>query len=359
MKQVFSANYQQARQRFIQAARLANASCESLENPCEGIGGAGLFTDVASLGSTEASRALVLISGTHGVEGFAGSAIQTGLLYDDILTGLDDDIQVVMVHALNPYGFAFLRRANEDNIDLNRNFLDHSLPYPENTEYSRLANVVAPRSISPLANSWSKLKVAWYGLSRSREALQKAVTQGQYTHPKGLFFGGNQPSWSNKTLHRIIQRYLLKSKKTLIVDIHTGLGPYGDGELIINDPPESPQFQRAQAIWGKARVKSTCNGQSVSAQLFGTVKSAFYTALPDADVTAAGLEFGTFPLMDVFHALRDENWLFHYGAENHPKAKQIKEDFLRKFYPDDNAWKQRVWEQGAGIVKQALDSLGA
>jgi hypothetical protein len=30
----------------------------------------------------------------------------------------------VFIHALNPYGFATNRRANEDNIDINRNLLD-------------------------------------------------------------------------------------------------------------------------------------------------------------------------------------------------------------------------------------------
>jgi hypothetical protein len=358
MKQIFSANYQQARQRFLNAARLVDARCESYENPCEGIGGAGLFTDVATLGSAKAPYALVLISGTHGVEGFAGSAIQTGLLSDDMLSGLNDNIHIVMVHALNPYGFAFLRRANEDNIDLNRNFVDHTLSYPENSEYARLATVVSPKSISKFVNTWSKLKVALYGILRSPEALQKAVTQGQYTHPQGLFYGGNKPSWSNVTLHKIIQKYLLQSKKVFVVDIHTGLGPYGDGELILSEPSESPQFQSAQNIWGKARVKSTIEGQSVSAHLFGTMKSAFSGALPEAEISAVGLEFGTFPLMEVFNALRDENWLFHHGAENHPRANSIKEDFLRKFYPDDDAWKQRVWEQGAMVVKQALDSFG-
>ena len=32
-------------------------------------------------------------------------------------------LRCVLLHALNPYGFAWLRRVNEHNVDLNRNFL--------------------------------------------------------------------------------------------------------------------------------------------------------------------------------------------------------------------------------------------
>ena len=32
-------------------------------------------------------------------------------------------LRCVLLHALNPFGFAWRRRVNEDNVDLNRNFL--------------------------------------------------------------------------------------------------------------------------------------------------------------------------------------------------------------------------------------------
>jgi hypothetical protein len=33
------------------------------------------------------------------------------------------DVTLVFIHAVNPYGFHHDRRVNEDNIDINRNFL--------------------------------------------------------------------------------------------------------------------------------------------------------------------------------------------------------------------------------------------
>ncbi|MCP4200482.1 MAG: DUF2817 domain-containing protein, partial [bacterium] len=77
--------------------------------------------------------------------------IQTGLLRNGLTSWLKADQRVVIVHALNPYGFAHLRRADEDNVDLNRNFVDHSKPYSENSNYDALANAIAPSS--PLTKS--------------------------------------------------------------------------------------------------------------------------------------------------------------------------------------------------------------
>ena len=36
--------------------------------------------------------------------------------------GLPDDVAVLMIHLINPWGTAWMRRVNEDNIDLNRNY---------------------------------------------------------------------------------------------------------------------------------------------------------------------------------------------------------------------------------------------
>lgn len=355
--QFFSVNYQQARQKFLNAARVAGAEIDSYENACSGVGGAGLFTDVAALGPTDADNVLVLISGTHGVEGFAGSGIQSGLLSDALAEYMGSGVRLVMIHALNPYGFAFLRRTNENNVDLNRNFVDHDQPYPINHEYEKLAKLVAPGSISAPANTWAAFRLLWFRYAFGKEKLQRVVTQGQYAHPDGLFFGGHFATWSNRTLHEIAARHLAGAARVVIVDLHTGLGPYGEAEIILNDPQHGPAYQRAVACWGEARVKSTVSGESVSSQLSGTVKLAFDRMLAGAEVTAVGLEFGTSPPMQVFKALREENWLFHHGREDHPQAARIKQQFLKMFYPDDDAWKQSVLEQGVSTVRQALAAL--
>ena len=49
-----------------------------------------------------------------------------------------DNLSIVLLHASNPYGFAWGRRVNEDNVDLNRNFVDFDAPLPENPGYNEI-----------------------------------------------------------------------------------------------------------------------------------------------------------------------------------------------------------------------------
>jgi len=310
-----------------------------------------LSTDTARLGPAAARKVLVLMSGTHGVEGFAGSAIQTGLLRRGVAAHLPPDSALLMIHGLNPFGFAHLRRANEDNVDLNRNFLDFSKPLATNPGYDQLAKVIAPSSLgwcSELALNW---RLTAYRLRHGQAALQKEVSRGQYTHPQGLFYGGDRPTWSNQTLRTILASQLAEASEVAVVDLHTGLGPRGYGEIIISDPPQTPAFARAKSWWGE-RVRSTATGDSVSAHLSGTVRNAFAEALPGVELTSAGLEFGTLPALAVFRALRAENWLQFQAAGR--GAQRIKDRFRQAFDPDDNLWRAQVTGQGQEVVLNVL-----
>lgn len=349
--ELFSADYREARSRFRAAARAAGAELSCFACPAPGPDGQDLFTDIARIGPAGARKVLVVMSGTHGIEGFAGSAIQTGLLRRHISAHLPPDAALLLIHALNPFGFAHLRRVNEDNVDLNRNFRDFSIPLATNEGYDQLADVIAPAFLgwrSELVLSW---RIAAYRLRHGQAALQKAVTCGQYKHAQGLFYGGVRPAWSNQTLRTILAGQLAAAGEVAVVDLHTGLGPRGYGEIIVGDPPGTPAFVRAKRWWGD-RVRSTVTGDSVSAHLSGTVRNAFAEALPGVELTSAGLEFGTLPAMAVFRALRAENWLhFHVDGRG---AQRIRDNFRRAFDPDDNLWRAQVTGQGQEVVLNAL-----
>ncbi len=352
----FSRNYQEARDNFISAARAIGADTESFRNPHTGPQSKPLYIDVAALGSKDATDIFVLSSGTHGVEGFTGSGIQTTLLREGIQSDLKPNVAILMIHAINPYGFAYLRRPNEDNVDLNRNFIDHSKPYPKNYGYAELADLIAPKSISFWENTKLRLNLLWYRLRNGMAALKQAVSGGQYAYAKGLFFGGHFETWSTKTLRDIIRLYLSNARRVIFVDVHTGLGPHGYAEIIMNVQPDTPAYKRAVMYWGE-RVRTTVKGKSVSVHLQTTLKLDVPKILPWAEVTAVSLEFGTYPAKEVFWALRNENWLHHYGGENHPDAKKIKNELLRVFYPDTEDWKLKVWQQGKEVFTQALSHL--
>lgn len=351
----YSVEYHEARDKFLKAAKDNGGRIYNYQNQVADPNDESLFLDVASFGSADAQTILVLGSGTHGVEGFAGSAIQTGLLSQGIVQTLPSNVELVMIHAINPFGFANLRRANEDNIDLNRNFLDHSKAHPPNEGYRQLADSIAPQSLSFLNDVKSLSRILWFLLRHGTSELRQAISIGQYTHAKGLFYGGSTASWSNKTIRMIALRFLSRAKHVVIIDFHTGLGDYGTAEVIMNVSEDSVAYQRAKKWWGDI-VKSTVDGKAVSAHLHGTLKLAFPEMLPDSEVTAVSLEFGTLSSKDVLWALRSENWLHHQSSE-HPDSKRIKNNLLRAFYPDDKEWKFTVWQKGKNAVEEVLSQL--
>jgi hypothetical protein len=123
----YSKNYDDAKQKFLEAAKFPKELSNQPEHMYYPIEDKGVGNDVIILRGRP-DRFLLHISGTHGPEGFVGSAIQTAMLtffkahktYENADEGLPT---LVFVHALNAYGFKHNRRVNENNVDLNRNFL--------------------------------------------------------------------------------------------------------------------------------------------------------------------------------------------------------------------------------------------
>ncbi|MDH3737653.1 MAG: M14 family metallopeptidase [Alphaproteobacteria bacterium] len=354
--QYFSSTYAQAREKFLSAAQSADAELVAFENPVRGAEGERLFTDVALLGAASAPSVLVLCSGTHGVEGFCGSGIQTGLLRDGITDHLPDDIRIVMIHALNPYGFSHVRRVNEDNVDLNRNFIDHNGAHPQNRAYDALYEAINPRADSRLRRELAFLRLFLERAIKGKRTLKVAITEGQYTHPTGLFFGGTSETWSNRTLRTISDRFLAAAKRVAFVDIHTGLGPFGHGELICRFPPESAAYKRMAAWWAE-RVIPADDSKSASNSLTGTTTISVSAMLPESEVTSVTLEFGTVGPISVLRAMQAENWLYHHGGVSEAKANLIKSRMHQVYYPDTDEWKRRVWEQGQLITGRAIEGL--
>ena len=256
----------------------------------------------------------MLSSATHGVEGYCGSGAQVALLHDDgVVEAIEDSgAAVLFVHALNPYGFSHLRRANEDNVDLNRNFRDHAEPAPANAGYAELHPLLLPESWPPPVPNEDRI-AAW-AARHGEKALQAAMTRGQYSHPDGLFFGGVRATWSNRTLRDILRRHAAAARRIGWIDFHTGLGPSGHGEKIFAARDDAAALARTRAWWGPD-VTSFYDGSSNSAALTGVLFNAVYEECPAAEYTGIALEFGTLPLPDVLLALRAEAWL-----HRHPEA---------------------------------------
>ena len=102
--------YQQARDDFCATGQQVGGRLAEYELPGRGACGERLVIDVARIGSPTASCRVLVSSGLHGVEGFMGSAIQQAWLQwtaSHLREFLEDNgLEVILIHALNPYGFS-------------------------------------------------------------------------------------------------------------------------------------------------------------------------------------------------------------------------------------------------------------
>jgi hypothetical protein len=198
-----SPDYITAKRRFREAVAARGGRLDSLDLGAKGPAGEELAIDVGWFGASNPRRVLVHSSGLHGVEAFAGSAIQLQWLEEGI-PSLPEDGAIAVVHVLNPYGMAWLRRFNENNVDLNRNFLGPDEPFagaPEGfTDVDWFLNPARPPSRAAYY-----LQAAWLLARYGEESLRQTIAGGQYVNPRGLFFGGNcleqGPAWSRGQLY--------------------------------------------------------------------------------------------------------------------------------------------------------------
>jgi hypothetical protein len=303
--------------------------------------------------SSGVKRVLVVSSGLHGVEGYVGSAIQAAMLDGHI--ELAGNCRVILIHGLNPFGFAQDRRFDESNIDLNRNFLLDGQVYSGcHPTYRRLDAFLNP-SVPTSKPDWYYPKAVAYLLRFGMKQLRGAIAEGQYEFPKGLFFGGSGPSQTQSLLRNCLANILHKDDRVMHLDVHSGLGGYGKCKLL---------FDYALPQEAKARLRHSFSGTDCS---FENDDAATYQArgslgnwcraqqfCASYDVTC--MEYGTYNSVHMLRVLREENLCFHSSSDEvsrHASRMQLREAFC----PRDRAWRRKVIERAAIVVRQAEDFL--
>lgn len=339
----------------------AGAILETFRNPAKGPANEALFTDVACLGDKESATALVLLSGIHGVEGYSASGCLTAWL-DQLRTDeFPFSTHVIIINLLNPYGTAWKRRVNENNVDLNRNFVEHAGPYPENQAYSDLHHALIPGNLNNSVIKQADDYIASYRNKHGDEQYWSAFN-GQYTHPDGVFFGGSSEEWSNKLLKEVLDRYCAEKKSIAFIDFHSGLGPFGYGTLISADRAVSDDFQRAKSWYGEslvslATIDSADGSESDQDKYSGHSMDAVMKMFPDKELTCCTLEFGTFDFDACLPVMREEAWMHLYGDPLSRQGKSISEKWLEVFYPCTPDWLEMIWRRSDQIIRQALTGL--
>lgn len=354
----FKQNYQDARAAFKKSLSLIDqrliVDSFEFQHPLKDPAGAELFCDIVFLGqSPDPSNVLVLISGTHGIEGFTGSAVQIDSLpLLNTFLKSQADFGIVLIHALNPWGFAWLRRCDHEGIDLNRNFIDFSQPLPENSEYKILQ--------AKLNNDkWLKtahLSELW--ADEDFPSFVAQITQGQYTDANGLYYGGQQPSWSHQLLNKVCAHsFITQANHLSVIDVHTGLGAYGYGEVINDHTPNTKGFEWAKTLYGNNGCAALL-GESCSAPKLGLLDYYWHKAMGDRGCFIT-LEYGTYAVENLISELIKEQ-IYHNGlAPNQSRDLQAEAVVNLKafFYPYEISWQQQVLFRARQIMALALLGL--
>jgi hypothetical protein len=343
----FSPDFVTARRRFREAVAAQHGRLDVLKLDGEGPGGEELTIDIGWFGAPHPRRVLVHSSGLHGVEGYAGSAIQLQWLTEG-MPALPADAAIAIVHVLNPYGCAWLRRVNENNVDLNRNFRaaddDGADPARDNPALDAWLNPrTAPR------RDFFYARAAWLVLRHGMATMRQAVAGGQRINAKGLFYAGSNLEPGPALYQNYLAEKLTRADRIVAIDVHTGYGRYGDDMLLVDAATaRSRVHQTMREIFGE---RTQMDNEGIAYRARGAQHDMYDRLFRAASVYFATQEFGTFHALRVLAALRAENRWHHYGAgaADHTPRKQL----MAAFCPADNAWRGNVLRRGREVAGQA------
>lgn len=354
---LFPSSYAEARERFLEAAHHAHCDVESWPLQAPGPRQTELNIDVARWGNPHAANWLIVSSGLHGTEGPFGSAVQLELLNHLASKKPDPHQGILFLHALNPFGYAWVRRANEDNIDLNRNFLlpgeKYQGAHPLFRYVYQTFNPHRPRRI--YHNFYLE---AWWLISRySKAALQASLPVGQYEFPEGLFFGGKAPSQTLTHLQWKTAVIVPSARNIVHLDFHTGLGKWASGRLLIDSQVGDDDYKWWNA-WAPREMVEPVTSQSTAYLARGTIGPWMKQIIfPQANYRYAAAEFGTYGGVRVLRSLVEE-LRSHYALDPDDRRYQAAKKLVQEtFIPPSFAWRSSVLHQGVALCENAYRAL--
>lgn len=349
----YPVSYVEARERFLAAGELSQSTMVEWPISAKGPGGASLTISAGRWGSPTATRWLILSSGLHGSEAPFGSAIQLKLLQELSKMEPDDDRGILFLHALNPFGYAWIRRANENNVDLNRNFLLPAEQYQgAHPLYSHVYKAFDPHRSRGLMNNFY-LQAWWLIARHTRSALQCSLPVGQYDFPKGLFFGGSGPSETLQILRQQLHGLLPAAQSITHLDFHTGLGKWAEYKLLVDLPEAHPDSQWLRSVSVPGAVESAANNRTAY-EARGSVGPWMKQVLfPHANYRYAAAEFGTYGGVRVLHSLVKELQAHYADEPAHWRYQQAKRRIQETFVPSSPFWRQRCLDEGVELCMKA------
>jgi hypothetical protein len=348
--------YDECRARWRQRADERGLSVEPHPITARGPHGQELTVDVVALGPEQPRRALLVLSGVHGVEGFVGSQLQGDLVARVDPAALPPDVGVVLVHAVNPWGMAWWRRQNESNVDLNRNWGRSTGEPAHNDAYDLVHPLACPDTAELPSLEVLFAQAAELIAERGAAWVRDAITTGQYRHADGLHFGGHRTEESTAIVERVARHRLAGVERLLIVDLHTGHGPRGVVTALSDQPPGSPPDDLLRATFG--RVEATVGNPDATTRVkSGPIAAGLRGLFPDAECTAATLEVGTAGDEEQLAATYQEQWVHRRGDRSRPEHRAAVWAYRRCFTPDDPEWEEAALAAGGAHLDSALAAV--
>jgi hypothetical protein len=300
---------------------------QQIEHPLKGPEGESLFTDIFYT-EPQGQKTFVHQSGIHGVEGYLGSLIQRSLFQKTLDQIKSLPFQLVIIHAVNPYGMAWYRRTNSNNVDLNRNSHDGTIHNPEFKNFLPILN--SPTKLSAILEIARLLpKIASLGPT----GMVTAVATGQLTNKESVFYGGLEYQPELQNLFATLLKIIPNENEVAAIDVHTGLGKLGDESLLL----DGPDVNRESEFFTRVFEKKCGPVSGVSYDAQGCVAFSYKKHWLTNFVTQ---EFGTKPFYNVL-------WNLLHGN---------KEQLQETFYPDNQWWRDTCVDAGVLRFQQILKS---
>lgn len=329
----------------------------------------GLYIDSFYLPSTEnQTNLIVLTTGIHGMEGYIG-ATMLDVFFNDVYPTLDTtDTGVLVVANVNPYGMKYFRRYNENNVDLNRNFiLDwNSFDMSSNKEYPKVDTFLGPTG--KIGNGlWHEvgfyLSLGKTAITDGADTISDALLTGQYEYPQGVYYGGNGDEASTVYLKEVFSRCLDSDYENIVhIDLHSGYGPRYN-MVIFNSVYETMNEAESQEAFGYDHIIAY-DSESFYATT-GDTTDFFYRLAEQkgspADLFSTCFEFGTIgdEFFDTILSLKytiDENRNHWYPTDNATSAEIVHQNYMELYYPTETAWREKTVEDFKAATMGVLNT---
>ena len=316
--------------------------------------GEPLYVDVLHLGPVDAAERILVSCGLHGAEAFFGAPVLHTWLADVAAGDRPGprEVRITLVHPLNPHGFAWCTRVNEDNVDPNRNFLLPGQAFAGCPDtYRKLDSLLNPSAMPGRLEPF-KLKMLAVLLRHGMAALKQAVAGGQYEFPHGLFYGGQGPVATQGLLADWLPVWTAGAERVLHIDYHTGLGRRGACAILCDEVWSGADLDFLAQIFGRQNI-SLPESKDLEYAAQGSI-GAWCHHTAGIRYLTAGPEYGTYPPLTMLAGLREDNAARRHLAYDHPRRVQARERLRELFCPASPAWRHWAIRHGADLIHKAL-----